>query len=149
MQAKMPMATYGATPWWFWVVAFISLVWNAGGAMDYVMTHFRVESYLAAFTEEQKAYFFAYPAWATFFWALGVWGCFAGSLLLLLRSKWAVHAFAASVIGLIGATIYQFTANMPDSLNTAFTWGFSAAIWIITLALLWFAMRMGARGILR
>lgn len=137
------------TPWWFWVIAIISLLWNFVGALDYTMTHLRVESYLAAFTEEQKAYFFGYPAWAVACWALGVWGSFAGSLLLLLRSKWAVQSFAISVIGLIGATIYQMTADIPGSLNTASAWAFSAVIWIATIGLLWFAMRMRGRSILR
>jgi hypothetical protein len=39
------------------------------------------------------------PAWMTGVWAIGVWGALAGSVLLLLRSKWAVHVFAASLAG--------------------------------------------------
>lgn len=137
------------TPWWFWTIAALSLLWNLGGAVDYTMTHLRVESYLAAFTEEQSAYFFGFPAWAVACWAFGVWGSLAGSLLLLLRSKFAIHALGISIIGLVGTTFYQLTSNIPDSLNTAFTWAFSAAIWLTTIGLFWFALRMRSRGILR
>jgi hypothetical protein len=137
------------TPWWFWAVAVLSLLWNAMGALDYTMTHMRVESYMAAFTEEQRTYFLGFPAWAVACWAFGVWGSFAGSLLLLLRSKIAVYATGLSIIGLVGTTIYQLTSNIPGSLNTAFTWTFSAAIWLATIGLFWFAWRMQARGILR
>jgi hypothetical protein len=43
------------------------------------------------------------------FWALGVWGALAGSMLLLLRSRRAVTAFAASLVGLAVSTGYQLT----------------------------------------
>jgi hypothetical protein len=136
-------------PWWFWGIATLSLLWNAIGALDYTMTHMRIDSYMAAFTEEQNAYFHGFPIWAIACWALGVWGSLAGSLLLLLRRKWAMHAIGLSIIGLVGTTIYQLTSDIPDSLNTPTTWAFSAMIWLTTIGLFWFAERMRARRILR
>ena len=56
-------------------------------------------AYLAAFPADQLAYYNSLPAWLTAFWALGVWGGLAGSLLLLARSRHAVLAFALSVLG--------------------------------------------------
>ncbi|MBN8803989.1 MAG: hypothetical protein J0H81_02595, partial [Sphingopyxis terrae] len=78
------------TPWHLWVVGAVSLVWNAFGAMDYVMTKIQNPDYLAAFTPEQQAWFTGFPVWANAGWALGVWGSVIGSLLLLVRSRHAV-----------------------------------------------------------
>ena len=46
------------TPWHLWAVGIISLLWNAFGAFDYVMTKLKNPAYMAAFTPEQQAYFY-------------------------------------------------------------------------------------------
>ena len=83
-----------------WIVGVLSLLWNAFGAMDYVLTNTNNEAYLSQFTPEQLAYFIDFPAWTTAAWALGVWGALAGSVLLLMRSRFAVHAFGVSLAGM-------------------------------------------------
>ena len=72
----------------------------------------------------------------------------AGSLLLLARSRFAVHAFVVALIGLAGTTAYQYTADMPARFDTPATHAFSAAIWIVTLALTGYAVWMRRRGVL-
>ncbi len=138
-----------ATPWHLWVVGVIATIWNSGGAVDYTMTQMRNESYMSAFTPEQLDYFYAFPAWADAVWALGVWGAFIGSLLLLLRSRYAVIAFGISLVGLLGSTIYQMTVDKPVSLITPGIWIFTAAIWLSVILLLWYALRMTKKGVLR
>ncbi len=138
-----------ATPWHLWVVGVIAVIWNSGGAVDYTMTQMRNESYMSAFTPEQLDYFYAFPAWADAVWALGVWGAFIGSLLLLLRSRYAVIAFGISLVGLLGSTIYQMTVDKPVSLITPGIWIFTAAIWLSVILLLWYALRMTKKGVLR
>jgi hypothetical protein len=146
----MTEATRTRTPWHLWVVGVLSLLWNAGGAIDYVMTQTRNARYLAAFSPEQRAWFESFPAWMTAAWALGVWGAILGSLLLLLRSRWAVHAFAISLAGLVVATVYQyFIGAMPESLKTNGGMGFTAVLWIVAALLLWYAVRQRAAGVLR
>jgi len=138
------------TPWHLWVVGGLSLLWNAGGAFDYVMTQTHNAGYLAAFTPEQKAWFVSFPLWMTAAWALGVWGAILGSLLLLLRSRWAVHAFAVSLAGLVVATVYQyFIGAMPESLRTNGGMGFTFVLWIVAALLLWYGARQRAAGVLR
>lgn len=146
---KIDGAAGGARPWHLWLVGILGLVWNAGGAFDYTMTQTRNEAYLARFTEEQLAYFFGFPAWADAAWALGVWSAVAGSVLLLARSRWAAWAFAVSLAGLALTALYQFTADMPESLSGPGMWAFAAAIWAITIFLLWYAAAMRRRGVLR
>jgi hypothetical protein len=118
--------------------------------MDYTMTKTRNPSYMAAFTPEQIAWFDSFPLWMNIAWALGVWGALAGSILLLFRSRWAVHAFAISLAGLVIGTVYQFgISDMPASLKTPGGWAFTAALWLVAIFLLWYARQMQRMGQLR
>jgi predicted tellurium resistance membrane protein TerC len=137
------------TPWHLWVVGIVSLLWNAMGGVDYTLTHMHNQSWLAAMTPEQLAWVDQFPVWATSCWALGVWGAIAGSLLVLMRSRWAVHAFGLSLLGLIGSHIYQYTSDAPAGMNTASGTVFAAVLAIIAAALLWYAQRMRKAGLLK
>lgn len=136
-------------PWHLWAVGLVSLLWNSGGAFSYTMTHLgRLES--MDMPAEQIAYYSTFPAWATAFWALGVWGCFFGSIALLWRSRFAVWLFAISIVGLIGTTIFQWgVSEMPEVLTTMGHKLFAAAIWVITIGLFIYARRMREAGVLR
>lgn len=136
-------------PWHMWAVGVLGTLWNCIGAFDYVMSQTRNAAYMAAFASEQLDYFYAFPGWAVAGWALGVWGGLIGSLLLLLRSRWAVHAFALSLIGLAISTVYQLMTPMPASMTTPGAIGLTVGIWVIAGLLLWYAMRMRWRGFLR
>ncbi len=133
-------------PWHLWVVGIVTLLWNAIGITSYMITRLgKLEA--AGMTPEQIAWFESFPAWANGLWALGVWGVFFGSLLLLLRSRWAVTSIATSIVGLIGTTIFErFMTDIPAELDSP---PLSAAIWIITLFMLWYALRMRKAGVLR
>jgi len=137
------------TPWHLWVVGIIATVWNSGGALDYTMTQTRNASYMSGFTQEQLDYFYGFPAWADAVWALGVWGAFVGSLLLLLRTRHAVIAFGISLAGLLGSSIYQMTTDVPNSLTTTGIWVFTAVIWLSIIFLILYSRMMIARGVLR
>lgn len=137
-------------PWHLWVIAVLSLLWNAMGGFDFTMTNLRNAEYLTALTPEQMAWIESFPVWAIVGWGVGVWGSILGSILLLLGHRWAVGAFALSLVGVAVTTIFQFgVSNMPASLNTAGGVAFHAAIWIVALALLWYSAKMRARGVLR
>ncbi len=137
------------TPWHLWAVGILSLLWNAMGGVDYTMSHLHNASYLAGMTPDQTAWFDNFPIWATCCWALGVWGAIAGSVLLLLRRRWAVPAFGISLIGFIGSHIYQFTSGAPAGLTTGTATIFAAALALVAIGLLWYAMRMRAKGVLK
>lgn len=135
--------------WMFWAVSILSLLWNAFGCIDYTLTVTRNPAYLAQFPVDAINWLDTAPTWTLATWALGVWGALAGSLLLLLRSRGAVMAFAASLAGLAVNQVWQFTSNMPASMLTPANIGITMTIWIVALALLWYAVRMRARGVLR
>lgn len=144
------------TPWHLWVVGILALLWNAGGAYDYSMTQMRNEEYLAQAAEGAGVplqvmldYYTTFPAWADAAWALGVWGAVAGSILLLIRNRFAFHAFVVALVGLFGTTIFTVTSDIPAELDSSFTWIFTAVIWVITIVLAYYAKAMTARGVLR
>ncbi len=145
------MALAAKTPISFWIIAVLSLLWNSMGAMDYYMTQTGNAEYLARFTNEQRAYFASFPAWMEAAWAFGVWGAASGSVLLLLRSRFAVQVFAVSLLGLIVSTIWQFfisdigAFDLMGPTESMFT----VAIWFVAVALLFYARAMHARGVLR
>lgn len=140
------------TPVHLWIVGAIALLWNAFGCYDYVMTQTNSAEYLEAmgFTEAQRAYFESMPAWMEGAWAVGVWGALLGSVLLLLRSRWAVAAFALSLLGLALGTLYQFVlSSPPEGIFTPFIIAMHVLIWAGAIFFLVYAMRMRGRGVLR
>jgi len=145
-----------ATPWHLWVVGLVTLLWHAGGAFDYTMTQLRNMEYLQTAADGANVplevlldYFTDWPVWADAAWAFGVWGAVAGSLLLLLRSRIALHAFYASVAGLVLTTVHTLTSDLPEALNSASIWVFSAIVVIVLLAVIFYSKRMIAAGVLR
>ena len=136
------------TPWHLWVVGALALLWNGYGGYDYVMTQTNNAAYLAQFTAEQRAYFDSYPMWMEAVWAVGVWGGVLGAVLLLLRMKWAFHAFLASLIAFAISVVY---GQMSDGAALMGTTGmvFSAAIFLIGLGLTVYARAMTRKGVLR
>lgn len=147
------------TPLHLWVIGVVSLLWNAGGAYDYLMVRTGNTAYLDQMTAqagpekaaEYLAYLADFPFWVSVCWGLGVWGAIAGSILLLLRSRYAQHALWLSVIGLVGNTLYGLVLSptpMTQMMGTAAAL-FSLAIFVVALLLVFYARRMTARGVLR
>ena len=144
------------TPWHLWVVGIVSLAWNAFGANDYLQTQLGNLAYFESMMDgidatpaQALAYFQSYPAWVQAAWAIGVWGSVLGSLLLLLRSRFAVHAFALSLLGLATTTVYQLIVGQPDWLHNATTTIINIVIWSIATFLLIYALSMRSKGVLR
>ena len=134
------------TPWHLWVVGFVSLLWNSVGGFSYTMTHLGMLERLGMGAEE-IAYFASAPAWSNFFWALGVWGAILGSILILLRSRFAVHSFVVAIIGLAGSNTWQYgMSDIPASLASP---PLTITIWVTTLLTLYYAWQMSKKGVLR
>ena len=146
----MQQAVPARTPAHLWIVGVLAILWNCLGCYDYLMTNLKNQAYLAQFSAEELAYFESLPAWLTGFWALGVWGGLAGGLLLLARSRYAVWAFAVSLVGAVVTFGYQmFLTEMPPSMkqgaNAVVPW----AVIIVAALLLWYAWSMQKKGVLR
>jgi len=132
-----------------WIVAILSLLWSAFGAFDYLATQLELDFYMSAFSEEQLAYFYGFPAWSVAAWAFGVWGAVAGSVGLLLRKKWAVWAFAVSIAGMVVNGIYTFFLTSGLEIMGEGAPILTAVIWAVAIFLLLYAVAMKKRGILK
>ena len=139
------------TPRHLWIVGGLSLFWNCIGAADYTMTQTRNSAWLQGVTPAQLAYLESFPAWAVSAWALGVWGALAGSVLLLLRSRLAVTAFAISLAGLIANLAWRFALSGMDEAQIfgSNPYPLAGVIFVIAAALFVYAQRLKAAGVLR
>jgi hypothetical protein len=146
----MQEAVQARTPAHVWIVGVLATLWNAFGAFDYVMTQTNNEAYLSQFTAEERAFFDSFPAWMEAFWALGVWGALIGSLLLLMRSRYAVHAFGISLVGIVVGMGYQYLAmEAPESMMSGAMALVPWIILVVGIALLVYARKQAATGVLR
>lgn len=144
------------TPWHLWVIGIVTLAWNAFGANDYTQTQLANLDYFESMSEnmdvaprEALAYFQGFPAWADALWALGTWSAVVGSALLLFRSRFAIWAFAISLLGLAGTTVFQLTNDTPDWASGGFATVMSVVIWSIATFLLIYSVSMKNKGVLR
>lgn len=140
------MNTVARTPWHVWVVGLVSLLWNSVGGFSYTMTRLgKLED--LGMSQTEIAFFESSPVWANAFWALGVWGAIAGSVLILLRSRFALHALVVAIIGLLGSNTWQYAiADVPETLQSP---ALTLMIWATTLFMLFYASRMTRAGVLR
>lgn len=141
------------TPWHLWLVGVLSLLWNGFGAFDFIQTTTRGEAYMraAGFDDAMVAYYEAMPGWMYVPWTLGVWGAVIGSVMLLLRRRWAVPAFGLSLLGALISLIYGKLIDPPPPAPpelAAMSW---MPIFILLIAILLFgyAFNMRKRGVLR
>lgn len=139
------------TPWHLWLVGTLALLFNAIGVFDYVMHIAKGAEYLASagMTPEQVAHYQAMPAWMMVVWAVGVFGAFAASILLLLRRALAWPVFVVSLAAFAMSLVYTYGLTNGGAImgrEMAITSG------VIALLLALFAVyarAMAGRGVLR
>lgn len=151
----MQQAVSARTPAHLWIVGILSLLWNGFGAVDYVMTRMRNTDYLASAMpgvdpNAALAWIDGFPLYAQIGWGMGVWLGLLGSVLLLLRSRWAVWSYGLSLIGALLGLGYQIVAAPPlaGAEGPMFT-VMPYVIILIAAALLYYAWRQEKNGVLR
>lgn len=141
------------TPAHLWVAGILSLLWNAFGAYDYVMSRLRNVDYLGSMGVDANvmlAYIDGMPVWSQFGWGLGVWASVLGSVLLLMRSRYAVHAFIASLVGMAMSLGWEMVASSaPAELKQGGMAYMPLIIIAVGLAQLWYSWRQRSAGVLR
>jgi hypothetical protein len=145
------MATSAETrvPAHLWIVGVLALLWNGFGCYDYLLTNLKNQTYLTQFSADQLAYMNSLPAWLTGSWAIGVWGGLAGSILLLMRSRYAVWMLGLSLIGAIVGLGYQmFLTKMPASMKEGMMGIMPWVIILIAAFLFWYSWNAERKGLL-
>ena len=140
------MGTGAKTSWLFWVVVAIAILWNGFGGYDYTMSHVSGDAYFrqSGMTAAKIAEYHAYPSWLHAVWAIGVWGSVVGTILLVLRSRWAFHAFAVSSLGAVGALVHTIAGGAA-----AGDLVLPLVVVVICAFFVWFSQTMTKRGVLR
>jgi hypothetical protein len=146
----MQQAVSARAPAHLWIVGLLAVLWNGFGCFDYFMTKTENQAYLSQMPADAVAYANALPAFATFFWAIGVWGGLAGAILLLMRSRHAVLAFGVSLVGAVVGLGYQmFMTQMPASMKEGVMGLMPWVIIAVAAFQLWYSRNAEKQGLLR
>ena len=144
------------TPMHLWIVGVLSLLWNCFGSYDYLMTKMRNMDYLAGMTppgvdpSTLLAYVEGMPLYAQIGWGLGVWSALVGSVLLLMRNRYAVWAFGLSLVGMALSFGYMFMGPpMPGSEEAGMMKYMPLLIVILGIAQFAYARAAEKKGLLR
>ena len=147
-------ATASRTPIHLWIVGVLALLWNGFGAYDYIMTRTNGAAYLAEMMPGvdgagYMAYINAFPIWVSSAWAIGVWAGLAGTILLLMRHRWAVPTLLLSFVGAVIGIGYQI---LKPSGIAEMERGFNAYVGYLVIAialgLFLYARAMRTRNVL-
>jgi hypothetical protein len=148
---ERPQPRRAATPWHPWVVGIFFLALYGVGARDYVLSLTLDTEYFDAqgYGPFQVAYFADYPVVPAICWTINILGGLVASLLLLLRSRWAVHATLVCAVAQLCLLVLTF--GFRDRWNV---FGprlslFDIGIWVITLGLWLYSRAMRVQGVLR
>lgn len=133
-------------PMWYWIASGTAFVWNGLGVYAYIVQVTLSDTAMAAFPAAQQELYSTTPNWAMAAFALGVFGGLLGSIALLMRRVWAKQLFIASMVGVVGVTVYQFFLS-----NTFVVLGDGAKTMPIMIVigagfLLWFAFAANKKG---
>ena len=100
-------------PWSFWAISAVTLIWNLAGAVNFFAQ--MNPEILDAYRESEQFLVRGRPEWATGTFAVAVLVGTLGSVLLLFRRPLAVTLFIISFVGVVGTTVYSFSAGVDFS----------------------------------
>ncbi len=88
-------------PLWFRLLSAVALLWNLAGLFA-VMADLRLSAAdIAALPAQQQALYAARPSWSVAASLIAVLGGTLGCVALLIRSRWALSLFYASLAGVV------------------------------------------------
>ena len=151
----MATTAQSRTPIHLWIIGGLSLLWSCFGAYDYLMTRMRNTDYIASAMpgvdpQAALAWIDRFPLYAQLGWGLGVWMGLLGSVMLLVRSRWAVGAYALSLIGAVLGLGYQIVAAPPlEGAHGPMMTVMPYVIILLALGLFVYARAMAKKGLLR
>ena len=128
--------------WSFWLIGAIALLWNGGGAANYIMQ--MDPENLEMYRQAEQAIITSRPAWATAGFAVSVFAGALGAILLLARRSAAFYLFALSLLGTVVVSGWTLSAGIE------FSGGEMAVIvlgpLLVSVILVWFAALARKRG---
>ena len=128
------------------VIGWLALFWNLVGVVMFIMQTGLTAEQVAAMPEERRMVYEAMPAWLTVAYAVGVFGGALGAFGLLVRKRWAVIAFGASLLAVVANMVGVYVHTPAWEISGVA--GLPLGILLIAIAafLFWYARRAAARG---
>ena len=139
------------TPWHLWLIGVIALLFNSIGVFDFVMSMAQGATYQASagMTPDQIAHYQQMPGWMTLVWAVGVFGAFLASILLLMRRKLALPVFVLSLAAFLVSLLYTYVLTNGGAVMGRQMAMTSVVIAILLVLFSWYSQAMGKRSVLR
>lgn len=137
--------------WHVWLIGVIAVLFNSIGVFDFVMSMARGAAYQASvgMSPDQVAHYQEMPSWMTVVWAVGVFGAFLASILLLVRRKLALPVFVVSLAAFLVSLLYTYVLTDGGAImgrQMAIT---SAVIAGLLAFFSWYSWFMSIRGVFR
>jgi hypothetical protein len=138
-------------PWHLWLAGIVAVLFNAIGVFDFVMSMAQGAPYQASagMTPEQIAHYQQMPAWMTLDWAVGVFGAFVASTLLLARRKLALPVFLVSLAAFLLSLVYTYVLTDGGAVMGRQMAIMSAVIAGLLVCFSAYSRFMAAQGVLR
>jgi len=138
------------TPWWFWGIGVLFLLWNVFGCGIYLLDKSMSDAGVLKFGGPAALDArYAYPIWATAAYAIAVWGGLCAAILYLLRRKVSVKIFSISLMAAIICFIPTFTNSVVKAGGGETYWVMPVIVVVLGLFEIWFARKMLSKGIIR
>ena len=136
-------------PIWFWSAGLLGLAWNVFGLFQFFGSLRATQESLQAqgLTAEQAAVMLGYPSWMTIVFAIGVTGGALGCVLLLLRNRFAIPVFWASLLGYIALYIGDIVEGIFAAIGAPQIIVLSLVV-AIAMVLLWISIQARRRQII-
>lgn len=123
--------------WSFWLIGVVGLLWNVGGAINYIMQMDSV--FVASLPATHQAIIDGRPVWATAGFALGVFAGAFGCLLLLLKKLASKYLLIGSLVGIVVTIIHTvMVANSKIEFSLAEIIVMIILPMIVAALLLWY-----------
>jgi len=139
------------TPWHLWLIGVFAVLFNAIGVFDFVMGLAQGAKYQASagMTPDQIAHYQQMPSWMMIVWAVGVFGAFLASILLLLRRKLAGPVFVLSLAAFLVSLIYTYVLTNGGTVMGQQMAIVSAVITGLLVFFSGYSRFMAVRGVIR
>jgi hypothetical protein len=132
-------------PFHFWPLGLLILLWNCWALFGAVAAQVRLIPHLPA---EAIAHLEGQPLWLMLVGDLSPIAGVAGSLALLVQSRWAPPLFVAQIAVLVLANGYEIAVGTSPLLSVPETRVSTAFLLAVLSAQALFAHRMGKKGYL-
>jgi len=131
----------------FWIISILALIWNIMGVVAYLGQAYITDEALALLPEADQAYYNNVPAWVTAAFAIAVFSGFIGTVVLLMKKKFATSLFIVSFLAVITQSIYNlFIQNYADVTGVKMI--MPLVIIVIALFLVWYSKNETKKGVL-